>query len=157
MYYLKDNMITRDGADHTICMMNHTHRDSTPEKDGQHIIDALNNREVKIIIRGGNAEVTECPNNIKVEIIDYDNNPNADNPVTRVVFRTWNIFEIIALFPDDKENNNLIGSYMHVGQHGGADYDHVIKDSRPASIDEYSNLKEELESIGYNLEVVDKA
>jgi len=40
--------------------------------------DASIKQRVTVIVRGGNAEVIDCPENIKVLIIDYDNNPNLD-------------------------------------------------------------------------------
>jgi hypothetical protein len=73
---------------------------------------------------------------------------------TEVMFRFWK-GEIIALFPyiigDSKGN---VMSYMHVGQHGSADYDHIIRNSKPATPAQMLPLYQELESIGYNLLVV---
>lgn len=43
---------------------------------------------------------------------------------------------------------------MHVGQHSRADYDHIVKSSVSATGDQYKPLLEELESIGYDLEVM---
>ena len=74
--------------------------------------------------------------------------------ITKVIFRKCNEFgEIFALFPDTGDNwsNGLIDSYASIGQHSGADYNHCIKTSKPASQKEYADLKTELESIGYNL------
>jgi hypothetical protein len=42
--------------------------------------------------------------------------------------------------------------YAHVGQHSGASYDY-IKKQKPTQ--DYQDLKKELESIGYQLEVLD--
>lgn len=66
--------------------------------------------------------------------------------------------EIIALFPEEKADYNGLKclSYMHVGQHGPADYDHVIMTTTKATTEEYSDLKTELESIGYNLKIREK-
>ena len=61
--------------------------------------------------------------------------------------------EIIALFPEEPYNDTLCMSYMHVGQHGGADYQGVISITENATPEEYSDLKTELESIGYNLKI----
>ncbi len=72
----------------------------------------------------------------------------------RVVFRKWRIgCGIIALFPDETYTYN-VGSYTHIGQHGEADYRHVMKNTIPATPEEYAGLKKELESIGYQLTVV---
>jgi len=37
------------------------------------------NNQVVIEVNGGVAEVTNCPNDIEVIIIDYDNEINGDN------------------------------------------------------------------------------
>ncbi len=41
-------------------------------------------------------------------------------------------------------------SYEHMGQHGAADYYHVIHSTKPASIGS-EELKKELTGIGYNI------
>ena len=74
-----------------------------------------------------------------------------------VTFRKFPDGDVIALFPklftgQDNDNNQFILSYMHIGQHGGAS-DDLIDDLSPATADEYSDLKAELTSIGYELEV----
>ena len=76
---------------------------------------------------------------------------------TRVVFRKYKDGEIIALFPDLTEPGYLCTSYMHFGQHGAADYADTIARTKPATEDEYFDLKEELEEIGYVLKVVSRA
>lgn len=73
----------------------------------------------------------------------------------KVIFRKFK-GEIIALFPYENENNGLVLSYQHVGQHSASDYNYVIKGSKPAQVDEYMALKIELESIGYDLTLVQK-
>lgn len=82
-----------------------------------------------------------------------------DTEDTRVVFRVWTRSqyqrgEVIALFPDVDEGRGTCSSYMHVGQHGGADYMGCIYRTRPATEEEYKPLATELESIGYKLRVV---
>jgi hypothetical protein len=79
----------------------------------------------------------------------------ADTEETLVVFRVWE-GEVIALFPADKEPGGLVSSYMHVGQHGAADYEHIIHESRPASEYEYEDLYAELVDRGYRLQVLKK-
>ena len=79
-----------------------------------------------------------------------------DTHITEVVFRMFNN-EVLALFPYEIYNHTgLVNSYMHVGQHSGANYEHCIQSSfsRPATEEEYKDLKKELESLGYNLKVV---
>lgn len=77
-----------------------------------------------------------------------------DTHKTQVLFRYWR-GEIIALFPyliaDYKGN---VTSYMHIGQHGGANYSMIMSDSKPAIEGQYEDLFHELSSIGYNLEIV---
>lgn len=75
-----------------------------------------------------------------------------------VIFRWWKESDdVIALFPADPSDyaGRYCTSYEHVGQHGGADYDHIIQGSRPATPDEYADLKRELEAYpyGYKLKV----
>lgn len=70
--------------------------------------------------------------------------------MTKVVFRKWKDGEVIALFPDDTNpHGGTVTSYMHVGQHGAADYGHVIVATRPARPSEYRDLLAELKAIGY--------
>ena len=80
---------------------------------------------------------------------------------TLTIFRKWKnkdawSGEIIALFPDLYEMTGRILSYMRVGQHGMADYSHVIGMTTKATPEEYSDLKTELESIGYVLKIRQK-
>ncbi len=81
-----------------------------------------------------------------------------DNFVTEVIFRKYKSDDIIALFPYEVENfSGDISSYMHVGQHGIAEYNHVIKNTKLATEEEYKVLKHELENeFGYNLKVIRK-
>ena len=75
---------------------------------------------------------------------------------TKVIFRVWkgqHGFGVIALFPEEDASPGYCSSYEHVGQHGGADYSVVISRTRPASPAEYEALRQELESIGYDLEI----
>lgn len=73
---------------------------------------------------------------------------------TKVVFRKYKDGSILALFPSTGYGLCLIESYMHIGQHGGADYNGCILDTKPATPAEYQELKTELESLGYNLKVI---
>lgn len=70
--------------------------------------------------------------------------------MTPVIFRRWNdTKDIIALFPTLEHSRDLIESYMHVGQHSGADYISVIQATVPALPSEYEPLLRELKRIGY--------
>lgn len=65
---------------------------------------------------------------------------------------------VVAIFPQLKFNkalygNNCVMSYAHVGQHSAAGLEWANKMTEPATEDEYLPLKQELESIGYNLKI----
>lgn len=80
--------------------------------------------------------------------------------MTKVVFRKWKNGNIIALFPYQpwSRQGYMTTSYMHVGQHGAADYTGVISRTTPAREDEYRDLLSELRSIGYtDLHVLKRA
>jgi len=82
---------------------------------------------------------------------------------TWVVFRVWmwgcQKGEVIALFPllFSDGAGRFCESYMHVGQHHGADYDGVIAETRAATYEEYEGLARELEQIGYKLYIRKRA
>ena len=71
--------------------------------------------------------------------------------MAKVVFRKWKDGEVIALFPDDMNlHDGTVTSYMHVGQHGAADYAGVVAVTRPATEAEYRPLLCELRSVEYD-------
>lgn len=76
-----------------------------------------------------------------------------DNFKTKVVFRKWPEGDILALFPEIDEGNYKCSSYMHIGQHSGADYTGCIQSTKAAIPEEYADLKRELEGLGYDLDV----
>ena len=65
---------------------------------------------------------------------------------------------VVALFPDIKVTlGGHCESYMHVGQHGAADYYGLIPVTKLADKKEYAPLLKELHSIGYrNLAIREK-
>ena len=73
---------------------------------------------------------------------------------TKVIFRQWPNGDVIALFPDIDAGHGLISSYEHIGQHDGADYHHVVRQTRPAT--QFQDLASELSAIGYNLKIAKK-
>ena len=77
---------------------------------------------------------------------------------TKVIFRKWRGGNVLALFPEIPADihGQFCQSYEHIGQHGSADYTHCIGKTTPANPGEYQDLKEELEKIGYRLNVVDR-
>lgn len=80
---------------------------------------------------------------------------DIDEDKTKVIFRKeLKDGDIIAVFPEDKQDNNMIGCYAHIGQHSTMSLDYY-KETVPATPEEYKDLKAELENVvGYNLEVV---
>ncbi len=80
---------------------------------------------------------------------------DIDEEKTKIIFRKdKEDGDIIAVFPDDRQNDNMIGCYVHLGQHTTMSLDYYSKETIPATPEEYADLKKELESIGYNIEVV---
>ena len=80
--------------------------------------------------------------------------------MTRVVFRRYPDGQLIALFPDIpwSGQRSETTSYMHIGQHGAADYSHVIDTTKPATENEYTGLLNELKQAGYdNMRIVKRA
>jgi hypothetical protein len=69
---------------------------------------------------------------------------------TRVVFRVYKDGDVIALFPDLHDVQGIT-SYMHIGQHGAADYGLVMSQTKPATVEQYAALARELQQIGYTL------
>jgi len=71
--------------------------------------------------------------------------------MTKVIFRTWKDTKtVIALFPEIKAD--LAGnceSYMSKGGHGAANYDHIIRMTRPSTWREYDQMWGELNQMGY--------
>ena len=63
--------------------------------------------------------------------------------------------EVFAYFPEENYDydGQLKMSYAHIGQHSACHPDYAAE-SRPATVQEYADLKKELESIGYNLEII---
>lgn len=77
-----------------------------------------------------------------------------------VVSRLSSRNEVTAVFPQLKYNKELYGNdimtcYAHIGQHSSCSKEWV-KEQRLATPKEYADLKEELESIGYDLKVCGK-
>jgi len=82
-----------------------------------------------------------------------------DNYITDIVFRKEKSGDfkgtVYALFPHEcGDRNGHVTSYQHVGQHSTANYGHCICSSKPATIGESRELKKEMESLGYNINVV---
>jgi hypothetical protein len=68
----------------------------------------------------------------------------------RVIYRKWkDTGEVIAFLLDVDANPGFVVSYMHVGQHGEADYRLCLSRTVPAKPYEFSSLARELRVIGY--------
>ena len=86
----------------------------------------------------------------------------SKNKELPVIFRKWaskddwNGRDIIALFPTIPADYDGLTcqSYMHVGQHGAANPQGLIRETKSATPEEYKELMTELHKIGYrNLKV----
>lgn len=76
----------------------------------------------------------------------------------KAVFRKHKDGTIDALFPYEPEFNYKIMCYSRIGQHSIADYDHVIRMTKPASPDDYASLLAELtDQVGYDVTVIKRA
>lgn len=60
---------------------------------------------------------------------------------------------VFAFFPEEMHDKELNVCYAHVGQHSSCHPDYA-KECVKATQDQYNDLKIELESIGYNLEIL---
>lgn len=84
---------------------------------------------------------------------------DKNKEITEVIFRKYEDGSLIALFPyviwNEREGD--IASYIHIGQHGAADYYRVISETKLASSEEYKQLYDELSNdVGYNLLIIKK-
>ena len=57
--------------------------------------------------------------------------------------------EILAVFPYEAHDlySDYVICYAHIGQHGGAQMEHVLSATRPAKPHEYADLHRELQGI----------
>lgn len=79
-----------------------------------------------------------------------------DTHRTKVVFRWFKKYgECIALFPQIAGCNQgwTCSSYMHVGQHGAADPQTVVSQTRLTTPFERRPLIKELRGLGYRLDI----
>jgi hypothetical protein len=84
-----------------------------------------------------------------------------DENKTDMVFRVGTSKElkgdVFVLFPHEVADfSGGVISYQSIGQHSAADYDFCIAKSRKATIEEYASLKKEMETLGYNVNIVSK-
>jgi len=76
-------------------------------------------------------------------------------PPTPVLFRTWPDGVVDAFFPTEPgtPDPSTCEVYSHIGQHSSGNLIACIARTRPATPDEYADLKRELEGIGYILDI----
>ena len=77
-----------------------------------------------------------------------------DTFITEVQFRIFK-GEILAVFPYEIAGKNAVTCYVHIGQHSDCMWD-IVYYSKPAKPEQYKELFTELESLGYNLKVIQK-
>lgn len=75
-----------------------------------------------------------------------------DTHITEVQFRIDKV-EVFAVFPYEISNLSNVTCYSHIGQHSTCIWN-INNYSKSASIEQYSDLKKELENLGYNLKVI---
>ena len=69
--------------------------------------------------------------------------------ITRVVFRTYNDGETVAMFPEitDKEGRTM--GYSHNSRHFFVEYRRIMRLTKPAIRKEYIALVRELKDVGF--------
>ena len=81
-----------------------------------------------------------------------------DTSVSEILFRKAKDGEIVAIMPYEivmtgGPSLGYMWSYEHCGQHSQC-HPSFVKETKPATPAEYSDLKKELEDIGYNVKVI---
>lgn len=73
-----------------------------------------------------------------------------------MLFRMWRggVIAIMPYEPADMDPAHSL-SYQHVGQHGACDPAGIVAESRPAAPSEYRDLLDELESMDYEVTVLE--
>ena len=81
-----------------------------------------------------------------------------ENKPTSVIFRVEKDGTILAVFPYNSYRKGYsVTYYSHVGHHGEAMHEYLIGCTKPATPEQYAELKAELEGLGYNLKVIKRA
>lgn len=97
-------------------------------------------------------EELEEPTNVQFYLATYDANESDEQPYR----------EVLAVFVDEIENDRYgvgkcFSCYAHLGQHSTCSQGFLREKCRKINVnstEEYQDLKTELESIGYNLNIV---
>ena len=75
--------------------------------------------------------------------------------ISHVIFRKHkDDGSIIAVFLGIPWSDTTLTCYQHIGQHGGCDYGHILDKTVSATPREFVGLQQELENIGYVLNIV---
>ena len=90
----------------------------------------------------------EPKTNVEFYIATYEANELDEQPYK----------EVIAVFVDEIEavvnGEKYFTSYAHLGQHSTCSQSFLAEKCRKATEEEYKDLKTELESIGYNINII---
>lgn len=95
-------------------------------------------------------------NPVMIETVTNSKAMKKDTSKTEVCFlvnETQEEADMFAYFPMMEHRNPFKTAYSHIGQHSACHPDYA-KESRPATPEEYQDLFTELESIGYNLHII---
>lgn len=82
---------------------------------------------------------------------------NKDDDITDVIFRKEKDNTVLAVFPyiiSDSSGN--ITCYSHIGQHSSMSWEYFFKTKPCRSKHDFIDLYDELVSLGYNLNVIQK-
>lgn len=77
-----------------------------------------------------------------------------DKHQTEMIFRKDKEGVFVLMPYDIATLEGHVTTYQHLGQHSAADYNGCIRKSVPATVLEYMDLYNELESLGYNIKIV---
>ena len=79
-----------------------------------------------------------------------------DKHKTVVIFRIEKDRQILACFPYEIYSRYTNECYAHLGQHSALNWDYLRQTKPCKNPKQYKALKQELESIGYNLTIAQK-
>ena len=103
----------------------------------------------------------ETTNSIYPAVTESGEFEEIDSLPTDIMFRvdTTRDFKgtVFAVFPHEcADYKGNVTTYQHIGQHSAGDYGYCIESSRPATPNEFADLKKEMEYLGYLVNVVRK-
>ena len=117
-------------------------------------VEVWRNKEQIHEVRFYDEELTQPKTNVQEEtnvsfyLATYEANELDEQPYK----------EVIAVFVDEIEavvnGEKYFTSYAHLGQHSTCSQSFLAEKCRKATEEEYKDLKTELESIGYNINII---